>query len=555
MSAAMRESAVTTRLGRRWLALGAVRSRAVSVLSGSLPWLIVLAGLGLRLGQYRHDRSLFLDEVSVATNIAHKGYMELVRTLQFDQCAPAGFLFAVKATCGLLGRSDCVLRLVSLVAGCSAMAMFFWFARRFAGRAPAMLATAFFALSSSQVYYASELKPYALDVLASMAMIAAFAELDGRRIGALGAAGLGLLGAVAVFFSFPVAIVMAGLGACAGVRELAARRWSQVGWLAVVAALWFAGFVGLYFLQLRHFDRNAGWIEFCWGKDFMPLTASASQQVKWALEKLREINSSGVGLVEGGLAAFAFLLGLGEMWRRSRYKFCVLISPLLATTALSALRTYPLGGRAILYLAPATLVFIALGVDSLRRTAPKGTYAAPCIAAIFLLVQPLHSMADACHGKLYINTMFYGYRFEESKPLMRYLREHWQPGDQVYLYNQSYISFEYYADQFGFQKGDWVRGMETGFMDSSWAHMQSDLQKLQGRKRVWVFFVHILVGDHGADERLLYLHFLDQIGRCQDRYEIFGDCAAAVYLYDLSPPESSPQADSTKKQVARQGAL
>ena len=83
--------------------------------------------------------------------------------------------------------------------------------------------------------------------------------------------------------------------------------------------------------------------------------------------------------------------------------------------------------------------------------------------------------------------------------------------------------------------------------------MQSDLQKLQGRKRVWVFFVHILVGDHGADERLLYLHFLDQIGRCQDRYEIFGDCAAAVYLYDLSPPESSPQADSTKKQVARQG--
>ena len=162
-----------------------VRSRAVSVLSGSLPWLIVLAGLGLRLGQYRHDRSLFLDEVSVATNIAHKGYMELVRNAAVRPVCPGRLPVCREGDLRPVGAER--LRAAARVA-CRRMfghGDVLLVARRFAGRAPAMLATAFFALSSSQVYYASELKPYALDVLASMAMIAAFAELDGRRIGAL----------------------------------------------------------------------------------------------------------------------------------------------------------------------------------------------------------------------------------------------------------------------------------------------------------------------------------------------------------------------------------
>jgi hypothetical protein len=127
---------------------------------------------------------------------------------------------------------------------------------------------------------------------------------------------------------------------------------------------------------------------------------------------------------------------------------------------------------------------------------------------------------------------------------MSHVRTAWQPGDLVYLYNQTHVAFDYYSDQFGFVPADSVRGMSAGLINPRWEEIESDLAKLSGRQRVWVLFTHNWKLNE-VNERKLYRYFLDRMGTCLDRLELPDPADAAVYLYDLSnpPPHGSPGAN------------
>jgi hypothetical protein len=60
------------------------------------------------------------------------------------------------------------------------------------------------------------------------------------------------------------------------------------------------------------------------------------------------------------------------------------------------------------------------------------------------------------------------------------------------------------------------------------ARYRADLDRLNGRPRVWVLFSH----RHGEEERFCREH-LDRRGVCRDTLTAPG---AAAYLYDLSQP-------------------
>ena len=195
------------------------------------PWAVTALGIVLRVRQYLHDRSLFLDEAFVATNIARKSPGELLKPLFYDQRAPAGFLLLVKGACTALGGSDLALRLVPLLAGCGAMAIFFAVARRFVQRGAALLATVFFAFSEAQIFYASDLKQYSLDTFAVLGLLWAFALLEDRPLNLARASGLALLGAAAIWCSFPACSPWADWPrASASVKSWPAAGRKSPGW-------------------------------------------------------------------------------------------------------------------------------------------------------------------------------------------------------------------------------------------------------------------------------------------------------------------------------------
>src|SRR4029079_6991851 len=140
--------------------------RAVALVRAH-PVVTILLGIGLvlRIGRYLHDRSLWLDEASLAVNLTSRSYSHLFGTLDFEQGAPVGFLLLEKFAISTFGDSERVFRLFPLLAGIAARLFCWRVAVRSLDRSAAMLALAFFAVLEPFVYYSSETKQYSFDVL------------------------------------------------------------------------------------------------------------------------------------------------------------------------------------------------------------------------------------------------------------------------------------------------------------------------------------------------------------------------------------------------------
>jgi len=93
--------------------------RMESVLvSPKLLWLVVLLGVVVRVRQYAANRSLWLDESLVALNIIGRGMHRLLTApLDFNQTAPAGFLFVEKLSAELFDKGEYALRAFPLLCG------------------------------------------------------------------------------------------------------------------------------------------------------------------------------------------------------------------------------------------------------------------------------------------------------------------------------------------------------------------------------------------------------------------------------------------------------
>jgi hypothetical protein len=81
-------------------------------------WGIVVAlGIILRLRQYFANRSLWVDEASLALNIVNRTFGALTLPLDYNQGAPIGFLFIEKFSVLILGNNEFSLRLFPLFSG------------------------------------------------------------------------------------------------------------------------------------------------------------------------------------------------------------------------------------------------------------------------------------------------------------------------------------------------------------------------------------------------------------------------------------------------------
>jgi hypothetical protein len=89
-----------------------------------LIWFSVALGALLRLVQYLRNRSLWLDESSLALNILHRSYSGLLEPLDYHQGAPVGFLMLEKLAVRSLGAGEYALRLAPLVAGLVSLFLF-----------------------------------------------------------------------------------------------------------------------------------------------------------------------------------------------------------------------------------------------------------------------------------------------------------------------------------------------------------------------------------------------------------------------------------------------
>jgi len=461
---------------------------------------LVAVGAALRLWQYFANASFWIDEIALAENILHRPLGALVaEPLALDQVAPPGFLALAKASVAAFGPSEMALRLVPLLCGLAALALFPFLSLRFQPAWVSVFATGLFALLPTLIGHGAELKPYSTDLAA--AVILTLVAFGLRERGATAGRHLraALAGAVAVWFSQGAVFLVAGLGIALlwlarqdRIRGSLARTTGVVALWAVSAGA--ATAAGLHRVPPEMRDYLARF----WRPSLPPLP----------------------------VAAF-IVLAVAALWKRDRRAALLLAAPVAVTLAAAAAHLYPFSGRAILFLAPAAVLAIAECVSWLveglaRLGVPRRIAAA--VPALALVVVIAHDPPV--------------YRDEDTRPVLQSVVKRRQARDAFYVYYGAAPAFRFYGPRVGLASGDATiggchRGDPRGYL--------RELDAFRGRPRVWVFRTHV---SSALAEGALLDGYLARMGI---QKEILRADDAEAALWDLSRADALP-ADAAETQ-------
>ncbi len=490
----------------------------------SLPWerttlaVLLLLGVVLRIRQYLTDRSLWLDEAMLTLGILHHNFAGLLQQpMEYQQSAPIGYLFSVKAFTLLLGDSEYTLRLFSLLAGCAALLLIARLAWQHLDKTGAIIAVALFACAPSLVYYTSEAKQYMGDVLVSLLFLCLFFRTIQKPAAARDFLLLGVAGTLLLWFSHPSVFVAASVGLILFVNYWVNKDKQRMLWMALCGVTWGISLAILYVVNLRYLAASEFFLNY-WQGGFLPLPLNPAWFVKiWA-----GLLQDPLGMqVLPWLAFLIFLAGIVFLFRRDWRLGAVALSPLPVALVASALHKYSLLGRMLLFATPLFILILAGGVDGLASLLKNRylSHGSRLILAAYLIWTPLNvSFAEFVQPKMR----------ENIKPTLEYLSEYRKPGDTLYVYYNAAPAFRFYASQYRLALDNTVIGVDHSADPKAY---YAELNQLDGRKRVWLLFSHVY--EQGEfNEKDFILNYMDQLGEKVKEYRVPAT-SVYLYLYDL----------------------
>ncbi len=399
---------------------------------------LVLFGAVIRIARYLWAPTLWNDEAALARNLLERNFFELALPLDYGQCAPIGFLWSVKSLMLLLGNNDYAVRLLPLAAGIGALVLWWCFAQRVWGSRVALIGLIWLAVGRDAIRYSVELKPYSLDLLLCLAVlwVSWSGHINGWNRARL--VGFGLLATVGVWFSFPLAFVLAGVGGLLVLVEIVGRRLQTAFFLALANALAALSFV-VHFKLLGSNTRAPNFQSF-WDAHFMPWPPTTLADWMWIPTTLVDVFSEPMRVGYPLLGVVLALLGLVALVRRNPGLAIALMLPVCVHVAVSALRLYPFQGRMILYTLPIWLSFVALGIVVVGQSTRR---LGPAVAVGMLLI-----LAAEFYPRFTLEAVLAPPFKEELQPCMEFMRDHSQPDDQVILAFNSAYAYHWYAARY-----------------------------------------------------------------------------------------------------------
>jgi hypothetical protein len=283
------------------------------------------------------------------------------------------------------------------------MILFERLAARILPRRPALVALVLFAFSDDLIYYASEFKPYSLDLAFGLAITLAtlMALEEPTRV----IVRMVILLAVAPWFSFVSAFVVVGCGLVLLLDALVARHFRRaLLWLAMGLG-WLANFAIAYQASHALLKPETTMYVF-WAFAFLQLPFPPTYEAFLkAAGLLLEVFVSPLNLLLPGESMYGFVLpllllitGSLTMARGTPRVFLLLVAPIALALVASISRRFPFHGRLLLELVPAFFLVIAAGTEWVARRFPSPSGIAYRTLLIVLLTFPVW---DACYHCTY----------------------------------------------------------------------------------------------------------------------------------------------------------
>jgi hypothetical protein len=502
------------------------------------PWLlgaIVAAGAALRVAQYVSDRALWADEAYLALNLLDRSALELAEPLDFNQAAPPLFLLLEKLVITTAGASEYAVRFVPLVCGIASVGVFALLARRLLHPAAAPLALLLFTAADGLIYFSSELKPYSVDVLATVALLAAGDSLLASRASATRNTILvtGIL-AVLVLASYAALFVVAGVVLSLILDVLWHRdrqRARRLGPVLATSAIAAAAATLLVLRQTAGVTGDRSVLDPYWVSELASAIASSLAYSPGALTTKLAAGVAAAGFIRIALADPRRGLLLG--------------SPFAFAMIAVFLNQYPLFVRTVLFLVPLLALFLAEGVAALTLLF-RGRARIVVAVSLTLLVSIAPVASAGTH-------LWNPRTHEELKPVLRSVAENWRSGDTLYLHWGSQYAFRYYAECECFHTSGSLRKMwpfharrseselgpaivpgspsvVLGDYEPDPLRYVAQIRPLERRGRVWVVFSHLANADEATFMKSVLPHLLKRRGTTQVRFEAPG---AGAYLLDV----------------------
>lgn len=477
------------------------------------------AGVYRCLREYLLNRSLWHDEATLALNIVNKSFSQLMTMPLDNATAPLGFVLLSKMGTLAGGNSEYALRFIPLLAGVGSFILFIFFLRRYGNGRAMPLALILFSLSYVLWRYATEFKPYSLDVLIALGMLWAGMSTLSRRFDFQRAFQWGVGGGVSLWFSFPAVFVLGGVGVALLARFVATRSWKELRNLGIASALWFLSFSVFYSCSLRYIAGNVA-LENYWTENFMPFPWE-SGGLLWLYNSWMKMFDYPAHILPALPALMAFTAGSYAVLKRNGIFFLMLLMPLVFTLAASAMHRYPFSDRFLLFYMPVIYFLVSEGLTFLMRQNALilkawGYVSAVVILSFKFIMAPLILSSSTVYT-------------EEIKPVLRHIQNNSRDEDILYVYAGAVPAFNYYSKVYGLTENH--RYVPRISSRENWEKYREDVAQLKSRARVWIIFAHVYSGAGGKDEETYIVEYLESIGTRIDGVKAEG---ASAYLFDLA---------------------
>ena len=502
--------------------------------------LIVLGAL-LRLWQFFGRGSFWIDEAAIARNVSARSFAGLLQPLDYAQIAPKGFLFVEKVATLAFGAHDWAFRLYSILTALAALPLFYALARRVLDVNGALLALAFFAVLGRPIYYASEAKQYGGDIFFACLLLLLALRVPTHDAAPRHWLRLGVLGAVAVWFSQPSLFILAGVAVA---LALAVRQGKiPLRWPAVAACvMWALSGIPSIVVTLHSLKpESQPYMRSFWSDGFWPLPPRTLADAGWPFVNLYGLFRDPLGMPVTALGVGMFVLGCIVLARRRPVTLVALVAPVVVVFAASALGIYPVdatvaglnkiaagNGRVLLFLVPGLVLVVVAGVMALVESPIGWVHRAGILCAAVVVGAPaFYAVTELPYSP------------NDVAPLLHVLEARARPGDQLYVYYGGEQVFEWYRGRVPFADGQVVRG---GCHRLAWREYLREVDAFRGAGRLWVLVAHPAT-IHGLGEMSdVTIPYLDRVAR---RGGQWGAKDAFLVLYDMkdaSPPPGPPAA-------------
>lgn len=434
----------------------------------------ILIGIFLRLKQYLFNRSLWLDEASLALNVIDRDFAGLFKPLDYYQGAPPFFLTATKMLVSIFGDSEPVLRLFPLVAGVVSIVLFYFLAKSaFNNRWIAVIAVAFFALNTRLIYFSQEFKQYSSDVMFTLAMLLLGISLDFNKLSYTKCLFLGVAVGLCLWFSHPLVFTAAGVLTAHILCNLIRKNYSTIAKIFIFTAPIVISFGLFYFLSLKNLATNPELLNY-WAESFLKFSIFDLLTAFLFSHMYMFPFASYILLV-----AVAALAGMFLFFRKDRFKFLILVLPMVFCAMASFMQLYPFGDRFILFLLPIFILFMTKPLEL------AGVYRK--IAGVLLVTAYCFVFFSSAGAYIDYISKNHAFEIEQLKPVLLAVKENIQPEDTIYLYYGSQRAADYYLRKIKLDNEIIIGISSRDNIDKYF----EDLAQLKHKTKIWLIFSHL----------------------------------------------------------------